>query len=290
MEGPSMPIRGLINDLTRTLTASLVHMDNLLLHLDNDSGEFDEAWLANQQLSRALEFFIELRSEYMIQQNPADQNETKSYKSTAIENLLHHFNNLLAVIVGHCDTIQNNFTDIEHMSTNIDYIFTKIQEYNYLLNDNYMHLKQPVPINRLALPDKIIDNQITTSNNKNNSSNRVLLVEDEEGINELIRSYLSKYGYTVVACSKGSEALALFENDNSNFAIYIIDVKLPDIEGPNLIQNMLLKEKDINVLFISGYHETILKKRYAWMNQYPILTKPFRLERLLFKIESIIIH
>ena len=66
MEAPLPTIRGLINDLTRTLTSSLVHMDDLLLRLDNDSGEFDDAWLANNQLERAFEFFIELRSEYMI--------------------------------------------------------------------------------------------------------------------------------------------------------------------------------------------------------------------------------
>src|SRR4030043_1437174 len=91
MEEPPSTIRGLINDLTRTLTGSLVHMDDLLLHLNNDSGEFDDAWLANQQLERALEFFIELRSEYMIQQKSINQEETKYYKLTAVEELLHNF-------------------------------------------------------------------------------------------------------------------------------------------------------------------------------------------------------
>jgi hypothetical protein len=62
MEKPYSEIRGLINDLTRTLTASLVHLDNLLLRLNKNNEEFSEAWLANQQLERCLEFFIQLRS------------------------------------------------------------------------------------------------------------------------------------------------------------------------------------------------------------------------------------
>lgn len=69
MEKPFSEIRGLINDLTRTLTASLVHLDDLLLRLDKNNEEFSEAWLANHQLERALEFFILLRSEFMIQEN-----------------------------------------------------------------------------------------------------------------------------------------------------------------------------------------------------------------------------
>lgn len=71
-------IRGLINDLTRTLTSSLVHMDDLFLHLDKDSEEFDDAWLANCQLERALEFLLELRSEYNIRQMSINQRKTKS--------------------------------------------------------------------------------------------------------------------------------------------------------------------------------------------------------------------
>jgi hypothetical protein len=78
MEKPSSKIRGLINDLTRTLTASLVHLDDLLLLLDKNNEEFSEAWLANQQLERALEFFILLRSEYMTQEN--EQYYRKSQK------------------------------------------------------------------------------------------------------------------------------------------------------------------------------------------------------------------
>jgi hypothetical protein len=123
MEEPSFTIRGLINDLTRTLTGSLVHMDNLLLHLDNDSGEFDDAWLANHQLERALEFFIELRSEYMILQESINQKNTKSYKLTTVEKLLHNFNNLLEVVVGYCDMMQNDFANVGHICQSIEHIY-----------------------------------------------------------------------------------------------------------------------------------------------------------------------
>ena len=135
MEKPLSTIRGLINDLTRTLSGSLVHMDDLLLHLDNDSSEFDDAWLANHQLERALEFFIELRSEYMIWQESIHQKKTKSYKLTAVEKLLHNSNNLLAVVVGYCDLIKNDLADVRHIGQITDNIYKRIENPQYALNE-----------------------------------------------------------------------------------------------------------------------------------------------------------
>jgi CheY-like chemotaxis protein len=290
MEAPAITIRGLINDLTRTLTGSLVHIDNLLLHLDNDSGEFDDAWLANHQLERALEFFIQLRSEYMIQQESINQKERKSYKLTAVEKLLHNFNNLLAVIVGYCDMIQNDFADVRHICQITDLIYKYTQKSHYSLNETICLPERTVSINRLKLNYRKIKIPKTAPYTKTNVNNKILLVEDDEGVKEIISTFLYKHGYPVVACSNGHEALAIFEKSKASFIIYIIDVGLPDIEGPDLVNNILLKKLDINVLFISGYGETKLKKQVASMSQYPILIKPFDLGELLNKIRSVEIH
>lgn len=67
--GITLEIRGLINDLTRTLAASLIHLDDLLLDLDKNSSFIDHAVLLDQQLGRALEFFLEMRADYLIWQD-----------------------------------------------------------------------------------------------------------------------------------------------------------------------------------------------------------------------------
>lgn len=56
-------IRGLINDLLRSLSAALVHVDNLIMKIEKNSEGFSEAMLTNEQLSRSIELFLELRSE-----------------------------------------------------------------------------------------------------------------------------------------------------------------------------------------------------------------------------------
>jgi CheY-like chemotaxis protein len=288
MEAPLSTIRGLINDLTRTLTGSLVHMDDLLLRLDNDSGEFDDAWLANNQLERALEFFIELRSEYMIRQESVNQKKTKSYKLTAVEKLLHNFNNLLAVVVGYCDMIQDNSTDVPHIFQSTSRIYKSIQKSYYFIDETNCLSDRKVFLNRLTLSGRNKKQLSTEPNKKVKGSDRILLVEDDKGIKDFITMVLRKHKYTVVGCSNGEKALAIFDQSKASFALYIVDVGLPDIEGPDLVKKFLLEKPNINILFTSGYNETKLKEHFALIGQHQILIKPFRLEELLNKVRSII--
>jgi two-component SAPR family response regulator len=94
----------------------------------------------------------------------------------------------------------------------------------------------------------------------------------------------------VVECSTGEKAMAIFEGPKANFGLCIVDIGLPDIEGPDLVKKFILHKKKINILFISGYNEAHLKKQFSLISQYPIIIKPFRLDKLLNTIRSIIIH
>jgi CheY-like chemotaxis protein len=287
MEAPQSSIRGLINDLTRTLTGTLVHMDDLLLHLDKDSGVFDDAWLANQQLERALEFFIELRSVYMIRQESINQKKTRSYNLNTVEKLLNKFNNILAIVVGYCDMIQNDIVDVRKFSEIIDNIYNSISNLHYSLYESLCLTEPNGSTNMVKLASIKLKPTITASQKKYNVYNKILLVEDDEGVNDYISIVLRKHNYTVICCSKGKKALAIFERDKANIGLCIVDVVLPDIEGPSLVQKLLLHKPNINVLFTSGYNETKLKEHFSMMGLYQILIKPFRLEELLNKVRAI---
>jgi PleD family two-component response regulator len=198
-------------------------MDDLFLHLDNDSGEFDDAWLANYQLERALEFFIELRSEYMIWQESIKK-QVKSYELTAVEKSLHKFNNLLAVVVGYCDMIKNDPADVRHIGQIIDNIYKSIQNSHYALNELICLPESNISPNRLKLSYRKIKQTLTIPNKKKQGDNKILLVEDDEWVREFISTVLRKYKYTVVECSTGEKAMAIFERPKANFVTYIVDV------------------------------------------------------------------
>jgi hypothetical protein len=82
MENHTFIIRGLINDLLRTLSASLVHVDDLIMKLERNSDGFPDAILTNEQLSRSIELFLELRSEchYLHEQRCEPQELNKQNK------------------------------------------------------------------------------------------------------------------------------------------------------------------------------------------------------------------
>jgi hypothetical protein len=61
-EEDSAMMKGLFNDLNRTLFSSAIFLDDLHLNLQPHSEVYDAWWLANEQLKRAIEFFLELRS------------------------------------------------------------------------------------------------------------------------------------------------------------------------------------------------------------------------------------
>lgn len=128
----------------------MLHLDDLLLRLDNDSEGFGEAWLANEQLQRALEFFFELRSQYMIchEYESTSQCKMKYYKLTTIDKILHKYNNIFEFILGSFELIHNNFVDTKKNRKNIKQIYVTIQDakniiesINYSLDHNFSNNK-----------------------------------------------------------------------------------------------------------------------------------------------------
>ena len=76
---------------------------------------------------------------------------------------------------------------------------------------------------------------------------KVLVVDDEKDIRELINFYLNKEGFEVLEASNGEEALEIFENEYIDLGI--IDVMMPVMDGFELVEN--LKEfKDVPVIML----------------------------------------
>lgn len=116
------------------------------------------------------------------------------------------------------------------------------------------------------------------------------MVEDDEGVKNILATVLRQHKYSVVECSNGETALAKFERTKSIFITCIIDIELPDIEGPNLVKKLLLINQNINILYISGYPEIKIKQKFPLINQHQIMTKPFHLVDFVNKIRSITVY
>lgn len=91
----------------------------------------------------------------------------------------------------------------------------------------------------------------------------ILLIEDNPGDALLIREYLSALssGITVTEAASFSEAKAYLENPSDNFDLVLLDLKLPDLEGEDLITKVLPLSGQSPVIVLTGYSDMEFSKK-----------------------------
>ena len=110
---------------------------------------------------------------------------------------------------------------------------------------------------------------------------KLLLVEDEEGIRELVSGVLQEYGYIVFKAENAKEALKIFKKNQGNIDLVFCDVVLPDINGLVLVEELLKQKPNLSVLLTSGYTGDKSQWPKIQKKGYRFLKKPFSLDELL---------
>jgi CheY-like chemotaxis protein len=108
----------------------------------------------------------------------------------------------------------------------------------------------------------------------------VLLVEDEEGVRQLIATILEQHGYSVQSAPDGEEALRICEQSGQPIDLLISDVVMPHMRGPELAAHVRKHQPEINVLFISGYTDPSITNQVVSEESH-FLQKPFSVEALV---------
>lgn len=110
---------------------------------------------------------------------------------------------------------------------------------------------------------------------------RILIVDDDPILLTLLSDTLGAIGYVVRAASNGNEALELLRDNQ--FDLMITDIKMPDIDGLQLLKKVKRHYADIPVLFITGVtSEEIMASTAA----DGFLAKPFRISQIETLIEE----
>lgn len=107
---------------------------------------------------------------------------------------------------------------------------------------------------------------------------RILVVEDDEQVRELLVSYLEKRGYGVQAAADGRAALAAVVNEPPDVAL--LDVGLPDIDGLELLKQLRTELPELVVLVISGKGTWEAVPRALEFGAADFISKPIRLRQL----------
>lgn len=113
---------------------------------------------------------------------------------------------------------------------------------------------------------------------------RVLVVDDEKDIRELIKFYLNKEGFDVVEAGDGEEALDLFESEYIDLAI--IDIMMPKMDGFELVEN-LKDYKDVPCIMLTAKAESKDKLRGFSVGVDDYVVKPFDPNELMARVKAI---
>ena len=117
-------------------------------------------------------------------------------------------------------------------------------------------------------------------------SSRILLVEDEENIRDLVRLNLELEGYEVVWTDNGRDAFKLF--NGQHFDLLILDVMLPEVDGFQLCEQIRLENLDVPIMFLTAKDTSLDRVLGLKKGADDYLTKPFNLEELLLRVRNLI--
>lgn len=113
---------------------------------------------------------------------------------------------------------------------------------------------------------------------------KVLIVDDEQDIRELIKFYVNKEGYDVIEAKDGEEALEIFETEYIDLAI--IDVMMPKMDGFELVEN--IKEfKDVPCIMLTAKAESKDKLRGFSVGVDDYVVKPFDPNELMARVKAV---
>jgi two-component system, OmpR family, alkaline phosphatase synthesis response regulator PhoP len=111
---------------------------------------------------------------------------------------------------------------------------------------------------------------------------RILVVEDEESLRDLLKLNLEMEAYKVVTASDGFEALKIINEEN--FDLLILDIMLPGMDGLAICEAVRLKDKETPVLFLSAKGNTDDRIKGLKKGADDYLPKPFNLEELILRV------
>ena len=115
---------------------------------------------------------------------------------------------------------------------------------------------------------------------------KILLVEDDIMLNEMITEYITSTGHAIKSVKTGNESLEIL--DKEKFDLLILDINLPDIDGFTILEKMHEQKRMIPTIYISALIDIDDISRAFDLGCFDYLKKPFHLKELTLRINKIL--
>lgn len=118
---------------------------------------------------------------------------------------------------------------------------------------------------------------------------QILVVDDDDGIRQLLVSQIKAVGYPCRSAVNGEEALDLAIADPRP-ALVVSDVQMPGLSGIELLQRLKQLDPHLQVVMVSGHHDMAVVRQALRDGAYDYLIKPFELEELANTVDRALQH
>ena len=132
---------------------------------------------------------------------------------------------------------------------------------------------------------KILDHTIKTP--ISGGSERILFVDDEKIIADMVTRMLEHLGYEVSANTDSTEALEVFRSSPHMFDLVITDMTMPGMTGVDMAKELMKIRQDIPIILCTGYSESITEESAKNMGIREFVMKPFVMEKLATVIQEV---
>ncbi|HYF39709.1 MAG TPA: response regulator [Gemmatimonadales bacterium] len=116
----------------------------------------------------------------------------------------------------------------------------------------------------------------------------VLLVEDEDGVRELMWTILTDHGHRVLEARHGRDALNLAASYQDQIHLLVTDVVMPEMGGGELVEQLQAQRPDLRVLYVSGYTNDEIVRRGVKHMGAGFIQKPFSADELMRKVREVL--
>jgi CheY-like chemotaxis protein len=135
------------------------------------------------------------------------------------------------------------------------------------------------PVVDIAEPGEVSEGQYTE---------KVLLVEDEEMLLDLLSGLLASQGYEVLAARDGQEGLEIYTANAGSIAIVLSDMGLPKLGGWEMFQKMKEVNPKVKAILASGYFDPNVKMDLLKAGAKDFIQKPYVPDQILKRIREVI--
>lgn len=117
---------------------------------------------------------------------------------------------------------------------------------------------------------------------------RIMLIDNEEGLCRMMEAVLADGGYDVRAYTRSFEAVEEFKP--GEWDLVVSDIKMPGMDGLEVLQRLKTKEPSIPIIMITAYATVEMSIQALRKGAYDMLTKPFEPEELLYRVKNALKH